>query len=134
MEPALAGIRVVELASGIAGPMAAMLLADFGAEVVKVEPPTGDRDRARPGFLMWGRGKASLVLDYASDRDQERLAALLRGADGCVASPAIAACWQAAEPRRVVPANNRLVYLDVPPFVGTAPWAGGHESGQLLSA
>jgi crotonobetainyl-CoA:carnitine CoA-transferase CaiB-like acyl-CoA transferase len=134
MAPALAGIRVVELASGIAGPMAAMLLADFGADVVKVEPPAGDPDRARPGFRVWGRGKASLVLDPASGRDQDRLRDLLGRADVCVASPPAVAGWEAADPRRAVAANRRLVYLGVPPFLDTAPWDGGRESGPLLSA
>jgi crotonobetainyl-CoA:carnitine CoA-transferase CaiB-like acyl-CoA transferase len=134
MDSALGGLRVLELASGIAGPMAAMLLADFGAEVVKVEPPEGDPERARPGFLMWGRGKTSVVLDPGSDRDQERLAALLAGADVLVASPAAAASWPAASPQRAAAAHRRLICLDLPPFLDSAPWFGGRESGSLLSA
>ena len=47
----------------MAGSLAAMILADNGAEVVKVEPPAGDGLRASPGFLMWNRGKRSIVLD-----------------------------------------------------------------------
>ena len=57
------GIRVVELSTGIAGPMAGMLLADYGAEVVKVEPPAGDPARALPGFAVWNRNKQSVVVD-----------------------------------------------------------------------
>jgi len=134
VEAALAGIRVVELAGGTAGPMAAMLLADFGAEVVKVETPAGDPDRGRPGFLMWARGKASVALDPASERDQDQLRALIAGADVCVASPAVTKLWPGACAESALASNPRLVYLSVPPFLGTAPWSGEHESGSLLSA
>lgn len=134
MDAALAGIRVVDLASGIAGPMAAMLLADFGAEVVKVEPPAGDPDRGRPGFLMWARSKASVVLNPVSEHDQNELRALLSRADMCVASPATAKIWPGADAESAVAANPRLVYLSVPPYLDAAPWCGEHESGSLLSA
>ena len=52
---ALYGIRIVESAQDIAGPYAAMLLAEQGADVIKVEPPDGDRARALPGFAVWNR-------------------------------------------------------------------------------
>jgi crotonobetainyl-CoA:carnitine CoA-transferase CaiB-like acyl-CoA transferase len=130
---ALHGIRVVELATGIAGPMAAMLLADFGADVVKLEPPGGDPDRSRPGFAMWGRGKTSVTLDPDGQHGREHARALLDAADVCVAAPGAAARWgvsaQAATAR-----NARLVYLSVTPYLDGAPWAGQHESNSLLSA
>jgi crotonobetainyl-CoA:carnitine CoA-transferase CaiB-like acyl-CoA transferase len=134
VDAALAGIRVVELASGIAGPMAAMLLADFGAEVVKVETPEGDPDRGRPGFLMWTRGKASVALDPASEHDQEDLRALIGRADVCVASPTTMKLWPGADAEGAVASNPRLVFLSVPPFLDAAPWFGEHESCSLLSA
>src|SRR3954468_18472870 len=67
----LAGIRVIELANFIAGPLAGTLLADMGADVVKVEPPAGDMVRASPpirsgesvSFAALNRNKRSLVLD-----------------------------------------------------------------------
>lgn len=63
MAPALDGLRVVDFSQGMAGPLATMVLADNGADVVKVEPPGGDWARALPGFLMWNRGKRSVALD-----------------------------------------------------------------------
>ncbi|HEY3058693.1 MAG TPA: CoA transferase [Chloroflexota bacterium] len=48
MSLALNAIRVLDCSTGIAGPIAAMLLADFGADVIKVEPPTGDPARSLP--------------------------------------------------------------------------------------
>jgi crotonobetainyl-CoA:carnitine CoA-transferase CaiB-like acyl-CoA transferase len=71
MPKPLAGIRVIELANFIAGPLAGTLLADMGADVVKVEPPGGDMSRATPpirnnesvSFVALNRNKRSLVLD-----------------------------------------------------------------------
>ncbi len=71
MPKPLAGIRVIELANFIAGPLAGTLLADMGADVIKVEPPRGDMGRATPpiragesvSFVALNRNKRSLVLD-----------------------------------------------------------------------
>src|SRR4029453_18188265 len=71
MSKPLAGIRVIELANFIAGPLAGTLLADMGADVIKVEPPNGDMSRATPpirngesvSFVALNRNKRSLVLD-----------------------------------------------------------------------
>ena len=124
----LEGVRVVELSMGIAGPFAGMLLADYGAEVVKVEPPAGDPARQLPGFAMWGRNKQSVVLDIASEQGRQRLAQLLAGADLCITSdlhPVDAAGV----------ANPGLIVLHMPPYTpGETPWAGGQESHALLSA
>ena len=59
----LDGIRIVEMCTGIPGPVGALLLAEAGADVVKVEPPGGDAMRASPGFKTWNRSKRSVVLD-----------------------------------------------------------------------
>ncbi|MCB5174617.1 MULTISPECIES: CoA transferase [Microvirga] len=87
----LAGKRVIELAQFIAGPTAAQLLADFGAEVVKVEAPTGDGSRALPGTAFgsvytrsFNTSKASIVIDTRQDADRAKLAELLASADALV--------------------------------------------------
>ena len=67
----LQGLRIIEMGQLIAGPFAAKTLADFGAEVVKIEPPEGDHIRTRPPrrdgrstyFAQLNAGKKSLVLD-----------------------------------------------------------------------
>ena len=59
----LDGVRVVELTTGIAGPYAARFLADQGAAVVKIEPPSGDPYRGDPGFQAVSRNKRSVMLD-----------------------------------------------------------------------
>ena len=77
----LNGIRVVEVASGLACPVAGLMLAELGADVVKIEPPGGDPDRAKASFAVWNRSKSSVVLDLADRAGQRDLARLLDGAD-----------------------------------------------------
>ncbi len=86
---ALAGIRVLDFTSFIAGPYAGMLLADLGAEVIKVEaPPRGDPSRYREddsgyssGFAATNRNKESLLLDLKSPGGQEVLRRLVADVD-----------------------------------------------------
>jgi crotonobetainyl-CoA:carnitine CoA-transferase CaiB-like acyl-CoA transferase len=90
---ACADLTIVDFSQGMAGPMATMIMADHGADVVKVEPPAGDFARGTPGFLMWNRGKRSVVLDLATARDRGRAAALAHDADVVVETfrPGVAA-------------------------------------------
>ena len=74
MDAPLAGVRVVEVAHFVAVPAAGTLLADLGADVVKVEPPGGDPYRAEAGFQMLNRGKRSAVLDLAEEPDRPGVA------------------------------------------------------------
>jgi crotonobetainyl-CoA:carnitine CoA-transferase CaiB-like acyl-CoA transferase len=77
----LDGIRVLELAQGMAGPVAAMLLAESGADVIKIEPPGGDPTRAKSGFAVWNRSKRSVVLDRTRGGGRTELGRLLESAD-----------------------------------------------------
>ncbi len=74
MTAALEGIRVLDFSWGLAGAITTMVLSDNGAEVIKVEPPGGDPQRAMPAFAQWHRGKKSVVVDLktADGRDQAR--------------------------------------------------------------
>ena len=88
----LEGIKVVELGVWVAGPAAGGILADWGADVVKIEPPTGDPARMfgrmlglegdeSPPFEMDNRGKRSIVLDLTTDDGRFTALELLGGAD-----------------------------------------------------
>ena len=57
------GITVLDFTSGRAGGVATMVMSDFGAEVIKIEPPGGEKFRDAPGAIQWNRGKKSVVLD-----------------------------------------------------------------------
>jgi crotonobetainyl-CoA:carnitine CoA-transferase CaiB-like acyl-CoA transferase len=87
----LEGLKVVEMATWVAGPSAAAVLADWGAEVVKVESPIGDATRVyypdtaespgNPVFTNENRGKKGVMLDIAKPEARQALKALLRQAD-----------------------------------------------------
>jgi crotonobetainyl-CoA:carnitine CoA-transferase CaiB-like acyl-CoA transferase len=78
---ALHGIRVIDFGQYLAGPLVGMLLADQGAEVIKVERPQGDPARVQAAFATWNRGKRSVVLNLQSATGQARAQALIRSAD-----------------------------------------------------
>ena len=91
---ALEGIRVVDLTTGVAGPHCTKLLADFGAEVIKVEPPSGDPTRNVPPFagdiphpdhgllfLHLNTNKRSVTIDPETEDGIELLLGLIEQAD-----------------------------------------------------
>src|SRR5262245_57795556 len=80
MDGPLAGVRVVDFGQYMAGPLAAMLLADASADVVRVEPPSGPR-WATPANATWNRGKRSIVLDLKRVDDHAVARRLVASAD-----------------------------------------------------
>ena len=92
-EPPLKGLKVLDLSRVVAGPLATQTLSDLGADVIKVEAPSGDETR-RFGppfrgewstyFLSINRGKRSLVLDFQAEEDLELLHRLLAEAEVCI--------------------------------------------------
>ncbi len=81
MPQALEGIRILDLTRGPAGGIATMILADFGAEVLTIEPPDGDPLTELPAAPMWRRGKRRLPLDLTSPNDIDTLHDLCAAAD-----------------------------------------------------
>jgi len=81
MEQALSGYRVLDFGHYIAGPYTAMLLAEQGADVIKIEKPGGDPYRHHPGFRVWNRSKKSITLDLKTDRGKEIVFELAKKAD-----------------------------------------------------
>jgi crotonobetainyl-CoA:carnitine CoA-transferase CaiB-like acyl-CoA transferase len=81
MASVLDGVRVLDLSWGIAGPITGMLLADHGADVVKIEPPGGDPFRGSAGYDVWLRGRRSVVLDLRQPGERDRFLSLVDGAD-----------------------------------------------------
>jgi crotonobetainyl-CoA:carnitine CoA-transferase CaiB-like acyl-CoA transferase len=78
----LAGLKVLDLGSFLAGPMAPMLMADLGAEVIKVEPVVGDRLRYKPSYWeACSRNKRSLAVDLTTEPGRQVLRKLIEWAD-----------------------------------------------------
>lgn len=75
------GIRIVDMTQGMAGPLATMILADYGAEVIRLEPPGGDPMWDHPAYLLWQRGKKSVALDWSSDEGRAQARQIIQGAD-----------------------------------------------------
>jgi crotonobetainyl-CoA:carnitine CoA-transferase CaiB-like acyl-CoA transferase len=122
----LSNLRVVELGVWVAAPSAGGLLADWGAEVTKVEPPTGDPMRhafsslgigteiPNPAFAQDNRGKRSVVLDLQQVEDRARLEELLAHADVFLTNlrPAVLDRFD-LEPEATVERHPRLVYCSL---------------------
>ncbi|WP_419816227.1 CaiB/BaiF CoA transferase family protein [Glacieibacterium sp.] len=131
----LAGIRVLDISQVMAGPFCCMLLADMGADVIKVEPPKlGDSTRHSmgfrlkgedsPGFLALNRNKRSIALDLKSPADRDVLYALVKTADVVVenARPGVAdRLGMGYETLKAI--NPRLVYASISGFGQTGPWS-----------
>jgi crotonobetainyl-CoA:carnitine CoA-transferase CaiB-like acyl-CoA transferase len=129
----LDGVRVVDLTTVVSGPYGTLLLADFGADVVKVESPTGDvaRDlgpRAHEGmgavYLACNRGKRSVVLDLQSDEGRGRLAELVAASDVLVHNMRRDAAERCgADPDTLLAVNPNLVHCAIVGFGAAGPYA-----------
>ena len=132
----LAGLRVVELGQLLAGPFTGTILGYFGAEVIKVEPPTGDPVRqwreVRDGTSLWyhslGRNKKSVTLDLKSERGQQVAFDLLCKADVVVENfrPGAMEKWGLG-PEDVKAKNPRVIYARISGYGQTGPFA--HKPG-----
>jgi crotonobetainyl-CoA:carnitine CoA-transferase CaiB-like acyl-CoA transferase len=121
-----ADLRVVELGVWVAAPSAAALLADWGAQVIKIEAPTGDPmrnvfgsigiggDRPNPAFALDNRGKRSVVLNLRETDDRQHLEDLLATADVFVSNLRPDALEMLGlEPDETVERHPHLVYCSV---------------------
>jgi crotonobetainyl-CoA:carnitine CoA-transferase CaiB-like acyl-CoA transferase len=118
MAGALHGLRVLDLSWGISGPMAGMMLADQGGDVIKIEPPGGDpwrdHDRTRLGYKTWQRGKRSAVLDLKNPADLDTFLVLAAHADVLIESFSPGTAERLGIGYEVLSARNpRLIYGSV---------------------
>ncbi len=131
----LTGIRVLDVSQVMAGPFACMLLADLGADVIKVEPPgTGDQTRGAMGFKMKGpdslgflnmnRNKRSIALNLKSEAGRGLFLRLARDADVVLENYRPGALKRMGLGYDVLSAlNPRLVYTSISGFGQSGPWA-----------
>ncbi len=131
----LAGVRVLDISQVMAGPYACMLLADLGADVIKIEPPgSGDQTRGSMGFKMKGadsmgflnmnRNKRSVALNLKSEAGRAVLLRLVKDADILIEN------YRPGAMKRlglgyddVKGINPRLVYTSISGFGQTGPWS-----------
>jgi formyl-CoA transferase len=127
---ALDGLRVLDVTQVMAGPFCTMLLADLGADVIKIEPPAGDSTRTMPGavgtdspsFNAVNRGKRSVVLNLKTPEGREALKRLARTADILVENyrpGVLAALGLDYESLNAV--NPRLIYASISGYGQTGP-------------
>lgn len=134
-ERALAGLKVIDMATVVAGPAAAKYLGDFGAEVIKVESPLGDSAR-RLGWALsedddaffWkllGRNKKCVILDLKSQEGHKQMLELIDSADVLIENfrPGTLERLGLA-PDLLLERNSRLVILRVTGFGQTGPYSG----------
>jgi crotonobetainyl-CoA:carnitine CoA-transferase CaiB-like acyl-CoA transferase len=125
-----AGLRVIDVSPNRIGAQISQLFADFGADVIQVEPPQGASIRIQAAYPFWARGKRSVGLDLAVDGDRETLASLAATADifietfqpGVLDELGLGFTTLAA-------ANPRLIYTSVTGFGRLGPYtnAPGYE-------
>jgi alpha-methylacyl-CoA racemase len=137
MQP-LAGIVVLDFTALLPGPLATLMLAEAGAEVIKIEPPGGEMMRTHSpyvdghsvAFAALNRGKTSLMLDLKANDDRERLAPLLARADILVEQfrPGVMERLGLGY-ERVRAVNPRIVYCSISGYGQTGPRAqqAGHD-------
>ncbi len=123
IDPPLKGVRVVELTHTILGPSCGMILADLGAEVIKVEPVDGDRTRRLRGFGggffgYFNRNKKSLALDADGPEGRKVLVKLLQSADVMIENFAPGSmAKRKLGPKDLEKINPRLVYCSLKGFL-----------------
>jgi crotonobetainyl-CoA:carnitine CoA-transferase CaiB-like acyl-CoA transferase len=125
----LAGIRVLEFGHTILGPCCGMVLADLGAEVIKIEPPGGERTRRLKGFgtgyfAYYNRNKKSVIADYKSPEGAGVVRDLIRSADVLIENMAPGALARAGlAPEDAHTINPQLIYCSLKGFL-EGPYAG----------
>jgi crotonobetainyl-CoA:carnitine CoA-transferase CaiB-like acyl-CoA transferase len=130
---ALDGIRVLDITQFMAGPLCAMVLADLGADVIKIEPPAGESTRRMvgavgtesPAFNAVNRGKRSLVLNLKSSDGQHALTRLARSADILIENyrPGVMSAL-GLDYQRLAAVNPGLIYASISGYGQTGPDRG----------
>ncbi|MEG9862844.1 MAG: CoA transferase [Parvularculales bacterium] len=139
----LEGVSVLDLTSMVSGPMGAMMLADQGAEVIKVEPVHGEqlRHMAPPHngvnapFYSCNRGKKSLAVDLKSDEGKEILMKMVAGADVFMQNFRPGAIDRMGFGEEVLRAiNKKLIYVSISGFGNKGPYAQSRVYDPVIQA
>ncbi|WP_295374390.1 CaiB/BaiF CoA-transferase family protein [uncultured Pseudacidovorax sp.] len=140
----LAGLKIIDLTTVLMGPFATQILADLGADVIKVEPPEGDTVRhlgpmrnpgMSAGFLHVNRNKRSVVLDLKAPGDRESLLRLLQDADAFITNvrPAAMARLQ-LDAATIAAANPAIIQLSLVGYGQDGPYAAKAAYDDMIQA
>ena len=114
-EDALAGVRILDLTGGIAGPLGVLPLAEHGADVIKVEPPGGRADRTSPAARAHNRSRRSVTLDLKAADGVRQFRELCAGADVLVEALAPGAMARLGLDYDTLRDDfSRLIYCSIP--------------------
>jgi crotonobetainyl-CoA:carnitine CoA-transferase CaiB-like acyl-CoA transferase len=142
MPGALDGYRILEIAQVLSGPLATRILADQGADVIKIEPPSGDILRhmggvggMTPVHMSVNRSKRSLVLDLGNPEGVDVVKRLVKTADVFVQNsrPGVAERLGVG-PDDLRAINPRLIYVSISGFGETGPYSGKRVYDPLIQA
>jgi alpha-methylacyl-CoA racemase len=136
-EGPLAGVRILDLTRLLPGPFCTMLLGDLGADVIKVEEPTGDPARQYPLFELVNRNKRSITLDLKHAEDRDVLLRLVETADAVVESFRPGVMNRLGVGYAVLKERNRrIVYASLSGFGQSGPYRDrpGHDLNYLALA
>ena len=138
------GLRIVDLTQGLAGPYCAMLMAQNGADVIKVEPPEGDwsrrlgvslGDERTAAYVASNRGKRAIVADLKTDKGLQIVRALVRDADVFMESNRAGVADRLGLGYDTLQAlNENLIYLSITGFGQQGPYAERPATDAILQA
>src|ERR1700736_2572423 len=135
MTNAFEGLRVIDLTQGMAGSLATMILADYGAEVIRLEPPVGDQMWEHPAYLVWQRGKKSVQLAWDSEEGRRQAADLVGGADVFIETLGPGAPDKLGLGYAEMTARNpQLIYLSITAFGQEGPYASLKAYDGIINA
>jgi crotonobetainyl-CoA:carnitine CoA-transferase CaiB-like acyl-CoA transferase len=135
----LAGVRVLDFTALLPGPFATVLMADLGADVIKVEPPTGDFARQMPVemFHVANRNKRSIVVDLKSEPGRAVIMRLAKWADVAIEGfrPGVVDRLGVG-PKQLREINPALIYCSLSGYGQTGPWrdSPGHDFNYLAAS
>ena len=135
MPEVLENTVVLDLTDGWAGSVAAMVLSDFGAEVIKIEPPGGASDRSTPQHYQWNRGKRSVVLDLEERAGAGAFRRLAASADVVIETFAPGEAGRLGIDFETLSAQRPdLVYCSITAFGRHGPHAGYRADQGIVAA
>ena len=139
----LKGVKVLDLTSMVSGPVGAMILADQGAEVIKVEPVSGELVRhmaaphngLNPVFFSCNRGKKSIALDLKSDEGKDILFKLAENADVFMQNFRPGAIDRMGFGEKVIrKLNENIIYVSISGFGSVGPYANSRVYDPIIQA